>query len=203
MRFNITWTFPQRMSLIPVPIIQRLRSYTSRTPSRSPTPDLDRNDLNLPATNSNSIAQPLSVPPINLAVMNYQALKIESVDRLTSTGANYNAWCAIQNIIMDARGVLNVVNGTEKAPAEALPLIEWKSKDKFAKAQIAQNIELSLLNDMNHDTSHDLWIALQKRFSSLDEMTKRKLSLMQTSQEETCRWGVTQRPPHQTSWLQK
>ncbi len=75
-------------------------------------------------------------------------------------------------IIMDARGVLNVVNGTEKAPTEAVPLIDWKAKDKFAKAQIAQNIELSLLNDMNHETSHDLWTVLEKRFSQRNDEAK-------------------------------
>ncbi len=157
------------MSLIPVPITERLRSHTSR--SRSP--NLDHPDgVNLPARNSNSLAQPLSVPPINPAAMNYQALKIESVDRLTATGTSYNAWRAIQTIIMDARGVLNVVNGTEKAPTEAVPLIDWKAKDKFAKAQIAQNIELSLLNDMNHETSHDLWTALEKQFSRRNDEAK-------------------------------
>ncbi len=147
------------MSLIPVPVNntrERLRSHTARSPNFD-----DPDGVDLFATN----AQPPSVPPATSATMNYQALKIESVDRLTATGTSYNTWCAIQSIIMDARGVLNVVNGTEKAPTEAAPLIDWKARDKFAKAQIAQNIELSLLNDMNHETSHDLWTALQKRFS--------------------------------------
>ncbi len=153
------------MSLIPVPINEQLRSHTAR--SRSLNPD-HPDGINLPARN----AQPPSVPPINPAAMNYQALKIESVDRLTATGTSYNAWRAIQTIIMDARGVLNVVNGTEKAPTEAVPLIDWKAKDKFAKAQIAQNIELSLLNDMNHETSHDLWTALEKRFSRRNDEAK-------------------------------
>ncbi len=154
-----------------------LEDIRSRLQSHTPTPpNIDHPDgVFIAPRDSNSVVQPLplKIPdPPTILEMNYQSLKIESVDRLTTKGNNYPSWCAIQKIILDARGVLSVVEGTELAPTDAAKLIDWNAKDKFAKAQIAQNIEISLLNDMEHTSSSKLWSALEKQFSRRSDEAK-------------------------------
>ena len=90
---------------------------------------------------------------------------------------NYSLWSFKIQIILESRGLWQLVDGTEVAPTEQFALMRWKMRDASARLQLMANIPDKWLWIFRQASStQEVWIALQEHFKP-DSQFKRLLTV--------------------------
>lgn len=89
---------------------------------------------------------------------------------------NASAWVALTEIILDDRGLLELVAGTATTPPTPMPIEpaeaqdQWKAMDEAAKLQISWNMEPRLLKQLEKPTAARMMRNIKSRFLQFSEV---------------------------------
>lgn len=111
-------------------------------------------------------------------------IRFAAADRLDETGSNFCGWIIATEIALAARGLLEVTKGDNTvSPAEHEPrgnareIKEWKRRDALARAQIAMNVSMDLLGQLDTSSACRLFRDIQARFEYQLAIAHRRQSL--------------------------
>lgn len=98
-------------------------------------------------------------------------IKFDTVDRLEESGSNFDSWLLATDIALNSRELLAVAAGndvqnpsTYDPPAHPKVVAAWLKRDGLAKAQLALNVSMELLNQLDTSSAHGLYTDIQSRF---------------------------------------
>jgi gag-polypeptide of LTR copia-type len=81
-------------------------------------------------------------------------------------GKNYQFWAKAATISLKGKGKLGYVNGTRPKPVILAKIEEWEIQDNIIMSWLIHSMEPQIGEQFVHraDSSHSIWINLQRRF---------------------------------------
>lgn len=172
----------QRINTQPVPANISLPADSGETPFSSPLSELSDLDIppipRIPDYNTTSISP---IPPpgtskmssVDSATAGSKDGPIKVGELLNDDGLNYDNWLKANKVQMRLKGVWNIASGAEVRPpsgSSASDIADWDRRDNLAIAQLALNMPLSLIGQLNIDSAHQLYSDLNSRFAKTAEI---------------------------------
>jgi len=91
-------------------------------------------------------------------------------------GESFHLWKFQMQMLLELKGLLGVVNGSEEKPASGSALTEWTKKDVKAKSFIAISMEMSQVQHIvNCKTSNEMWTQLEALYEQKTRASKNRL----------------------------
>jgi hypothetical protein len=88
------------------------------------------------------------------------------VPLLKNDGSNFQTWKHRTKLVLQSRGLMGIVEGTEKEPAAMDPgaVLDWKTRELDARVQIQLTLEEEQLSGvMSAITAKDTWDRILRR----------------------------------------
>ena len=104
--------------------------------------------------------------------------RLFDIASLENDGSNFSTWRYRVKTVLEIRGLLPIVDGTEPRPVpttqdpKSTEIANWDSRDREAKAQITLTIKDEPLNGVMHATSSkEAWDKLNERYQGTGKQT--------------------------------
>lgn len=97
--------------------------------------------------------------------------KVDTTTIVKFNGTNYVDWCFQVTLVLEAAGILPIVDGTTRKPATSPD--DWITKDVRAKNIISSTFHHEQLRTLFEcKTSHEMWAKIKSSFDDKSEFTK-------------------------------